>query len=170
MSKKAKKKIAAEQRDIWAFSPVTKKIDSKKLYNRKRISRARNDDSTRDSLFCFWDYEPLSMGSDSLCDLKNCIALIRSFVNNIENTSNVRLEEAAKVLQFDGGLRIILPGCRQPGFHPDDDLQYNWTLPRGFYNVCHFLGDEPDTGLCSHTIWYRRATFLLQPGYQCGHT
>ena len=49
MSKKGKKKIAAEQRGIWAFSPVTRKIDSKKLYNRKRISRARNDDSTRDS-------------------------------------------------------------------------------------------------------------------------
>ena len=49
MSKKAQKRIAAEQRGIWAFSPVTRKIDSKKLYNRKRISRARNDDSTRDS-------------------------------------------------------------------------------------------------------------------------
>ena len=30
---------------------VTRKIDSKKLYNRKRISRARYDDSTRDSFF-----------------------------------------------------------------------------------------------------------------------
>lgn len=49
MSKKAKKRIAAEQRGTWAFSPVTRKIDSKKLYNRKRISRARYDDSTRDS-------------------------------------------------------------------------------------------------------------------------
>ena len=33
MSKKAKKKMAAEQRGTWAFSPVTRKIDSKKLYN-----------------------------------------------------------------------------------------------------------------------------------------
>ena len=49
MNKKAKKKKAAEQRGTWAFSPVTRKIDSKKLYNRKRISRARYDDSTRDS-------------------------------------------------------------------------------------------------------------------------
>ena len=49
MSKKAKKRIAAEQRGTWALPPVTRKIDSKKLYNRKRISRARNDDSTRDS-------------------------------------------------------------------------------------------------------------------------
>ena len=96
MSKKAKKRIATEQRGIWAFSPVTKKIDSKKLYNRKRISRARNDDSTRDSLFCFWDYEPLSMGSDSLGGLKNRVELIRSFINNIDETSSVRLEEAAR--------------------------------------------------------------------------
>ena len=51
MSKKAKKKIAAEQRGTWAFSPVTRKIDSKKLYNRKRISRAKYDDSARDSFF-----------------------------------------------------------------------------------------------------------------------
>ena len=42
MSKKARKKMAAEQRSTWAFSPVTRKIDSKKLYNRKRISRARS--------------------------------------------------------------------------------------------------------------------------------
>ena len=61
MSKKAQKRIAAEQRGIWAFSPVTRKIDSKKLYNRKRISRARNDDGARDSFLflgimkpCLW--------------------------------------------------------------------------------------------------------------------
>ena len=58
MSKKAKKKIAAEQRGTWAFSPVTRKIDSKKLYNRKRISRARYDDSTRDSFFVFGITKP----------------------------------------------------------------------------------------------------------------
>ena len=49
LGKKARKKMAAEKRTTWAFSPVTRKIDSKKLYNRKRISRARYDDSTRDS-------------------------------------------------------------------------------------------------------------------------
>ena len=78
MNKKAKKKKAAEQRGTWAFSPVTRKIDSKKLYNRKRISRARYDDSTRDSFFVFGDYETLSMDSSSLSGSRNCMALIRS--------------------------------------------------------------------------------------------
>ena len=50
MSKKAQKKIAAERRSIWAFSPITKKIDSKKIYNRKRISQTRYDDG-REILF-----------------------------------------------------------------------------------------------------------------------
>ena len=44
MSKKAKKKMAAERRGTWAFSPITKKIDSKKIYNRKKISQTRYDD------------------------------------------------------------------------------------------------------------------------------
>ena len=51
MSRKAKKKKAAGRRSTWAFSPVTRRIDSKKLYDRKRISRAGYDDSTRDPLF-----------------------------------------------------------------------------------------------------------------------
>ena len=51
MSKKAQKRLASERRTTWAFSPVSKKIDSRKLYNRKRISRARYDDGTGDSLF-----------------------------------------------------------------------------------------------------------------------
>ena len=50
MSKKAQKKIAAERRSTWAFSPITKKIDSKKIYNRKRISQTRYDDG-REILF-----------------------------------------------------------------------------------------------------------------------
>lgn len=50
MSKKAQKKMAAERRSTWAFSPITKKIDSKKTYNRKRISRTRYDDG-REILF-----------------------------------------------------------------------------------------------------------------------
>ena len=34
--KKARKQLDTEQRSTWAFSPVTKKVESKKLYNRKR--------------------------------------------------------------------------------------------------------------------------------------
>ena len=52
LSKKEKKKLAAGKRTTWTFSPVTKRIDSKKTYNRKKISRAAWDDSTGDSFFC----------------------------------------------------------------------------------------------------------------------
>ena len=50
LGKKAKKKMAAEKRTTWAFSPVTRKIESKKIYNRKRISRTSCDDGT--GVFC----------------------------------------------------------------------------------------------------------------------
>ena len=50
MSKKAKKQAAADRRKTWAFSPVTRKIESKKIYNRKRISRAGQDDGSGDPL------------------------------------------------------------------------------------------------------------------------
>ena len=43
MSKKARKELAAKQRSVWAFSPATKKMNSKKIYDRKRISRNRMD-------------------------------------------------------------------------------------------------------------------------------
>ena len=39
MSKKARKLLAAKSRKTWAFSPVTRTVDSKKIYNRKKISR-----------------------------------------------------------------------------------------------------------------------------------
>ena len=51
MSKKARKKLAAGKRGTWSISPVTRKIDSKKVYNRKRISRADTDDGAGDPLF-----------------------------------------------------------------------------------------------------------------------
>jgi hypothetical protein len=44
LSKKARKQLDNEQRTTWAFSPVTKKVESKKLYNRKRKSYDRYDD------------------------------------------------------------------------------------------------------------------------------
>ena len=50
MSKKAKKRLAAEKRRAWGFSPVTRKIESKKVYNRKRISRGSWDASDPFSL------------------------------------------------------------------------------------------------------------------------
>ena len=44
MSKKARRKLAAEKRNTWDFSPVTRRIENKKAYNRKRISRTGYDD------------------------------------------------------------------------------------------------------------------------------
>jgi hypothetical protein len=44
LSKKAQKELNRQRRTMWDFSPVTKTIDSKKLYNRKRNARDRYDD------------------------------------------------------------------------------------------------------------------------------
>ncbi len=44
MSKKARKELDAKQRSTWSFSPVTKKVESKKLYNRKKKSTERYND------------------------------------------------------------------------------------------------------------------------------
>ena len=44
LSKKAQKELNRQRRVIWEFSPVTKTVDSKKLYNRKRNARDRYDD------------------------------------------------------------------------------------------------------------------------------
>ena len=41
LSKKARKQLDSEQRTTWTFSPVTKKVESKKLYNRKRKAHDR---------------------------------------------------------------------------------------------------------------------------------
>ena len=49
LSKKARKKLAAERRGTWSFSPVTRTVDSKKTYNRKRIPRTRYDDGSGES-------------------------------------------------------------------------------------------------------------------------
>ena len=44
LGKKARKQLDTEQRATWAFSPVTKKVESKKLYSRNRKSHDRYDD------------------------------------------------------------------------------------------------------------------------------
>jgi len=44
MSKKAKRKLAREKRQIWACSPVSRRIENKKHDNRKRKSHDRYDD------------------------------------------------------------------------------------------------------------------------------
>ena len=44
LSKKAHKKLDNQKRATWAFSPTTKKVESKKLYNRRKSAHARKDD------------------------------------------------------------------------------------------------------------------------------
>ncbi len=44
LSKKARKALDRQQRTLWQYSPVTKTMESKKLYNRKKKSHARYDD------------------------------------------------------------------------------------------------------------------------------
>lgn len=41
LSKKARKELDRQKRVTWAFSPVTKKVESKKLYSRKRKTQDR---------------------------------------------------------------------------------------------------------------------------------
>ena len=43
LNKKAQKELNRQRRVTWDFSPVTKTIDSKKLYNRKRNTQIHND-------------------------------------------------------------------------------------------------------------------------------
>ena len=38
MSKKARKELNAQRRTTWGFSPVARKVESRKVYNRKRIA------------------------------------------------------------------------------------------------------------------------------------
>ena len=45
LGKKARKELDRQRRVLWQYSPVTKRIESKKLYNRKKKSHARYDDS-----------------------------------------------------------------------------------------------------------------------------
>ena len=44
LSKKAQKQLNRQRRVTWAFSPVTKTVESKKIYSRKRKAQNRDDD------------------------------------------------------------------------------------------------------------------------------
>ena len=45
LSKKAQKEMNRQRRAMWDFSHITKTVDSKKLYNRKRNARDQYDDN-----------------------------------------------------------------------------------------------------------------------------
>ena len=43
LSKKARKDLDRQKRVTWDFNPVTKTVESKKIYSRKRKARNRDD-------------------------------------------------------------------------------------------------------------------------------
>lgn len=44
LSKKARRELDRQRRVLWQYSPVTKTMESKKRYNRKKASHARYDE------------------------------------------------------------------------------------------------------------------------------
>ena len=52
LSKKVRKELDSQQRATWAFSPTTKKVESKKLYNRKKSAHAWKHDFGVNALAC----------------------------------------------------------------------------------------------------------------------
>ena len=52
MSKKERRKLDTEKRTAWAFAPTARIVESKKIYNRKRISRTGYENGTGGFLFC----------------------------------------------------------------------------------------------------------------------
>ncbi len=44
LSKKARKRLDGERRTTWSFSPVTRKVENKKVYDRKTKTHDRYDD------------------------------------------------------------------------------------------------------------------------------
>ena len=52
LSKKARKELNRQRRVAWEFSPVTKTVESKKLYNRKKSSHDRYGDYGMGVFYC----------------------------------------------------------------------------------------------------------------------
>ena len=44
LSKKARRELDNQKRAVWAFSPTTRKVESKKLYNRRKSAHAWKND------------------------------------------------------------------------------------------------------------------------------
>lgn len=65
LSKKAQKELNRQRRKVWDFSPVSRTVDSKKLYNRRKNTRSRYDDYGAGVFHCVstgfpWVGRPLS--------------------------------------------------------------------------------------------------------------
>ena len=66
LGKKARKQLDSERRATWTFSPVTKKVDSKKLYNRRKKSHDRYDDYGM-GFSLFWQSSQMGFLSHNPC-------------------------------------------------------------------------------------------------------
>ena len=47
LGKKARRKLNAARRTLWIVSPISKKVESKKVYNRKKSARLYREDTGR---------------------------------------------------------------------------------------------------------------------------
>lgn len=47
LSKKARRELNAARRTLWIVSPISKKVKSKKVYNRKKSARLYREDTGR---------------------------------------------------------------------------------------------------------------------------
>lgn len=47
LSKKARRELNAARRTLWVVSPISKKVESKKVYNRKKSARLYREDTGR---------------------------------------------------------------------------------------------------------------------------
>ena len=54
MSKKAQKELNRQRRVTWGISPVTKAVESKKVYNRRKNARGRQDEYGAGVFVCFF--------------------------------------------------------------------------------------------------------------------
>ena len=52
LGKKARRALDAEKRATWGFSPVTRKVESKKHYDRKKSAHAWKDDFGMGAFAC----------------------------------------------------------------------------------------------------------------------
>ena len=64
LGKKARKRLDGEHRATWAFSPATKRVESKKLYDRKRRSHDRYDDAGMGSFLRPFGSDTVLRGKD----------------------------------------------------------------------------------------------------------
>ena len=52
LSKKARRELDRSRRETWDFSPVTRKVESKKAYSRKKAAHDCYGDNVMSGCFC----------------------------------------------------------------------------------------------------------------------